>query len=179
MKKIYLETFGCQMNVLDSELVQNQLATLGYQFTPDLDEAQIVLYNTCSVRELAEQKVWSRLGRMKERKQEHPELVVGVIGCMAERDGLPLLKRMPQVDLLCGPSELDQLPSLLENFIRTGRQQHALAGNTGRRSQTLEQAQQDDDGLEKLDLSRSFSPVEARYQAYIRIVRGCNKFCTY
>lgn len=184
MKKIFLETFGCQMNLLDSELVQNQLATLGYTFTPQLDEAQVVLYNTCSVRELAEQKVWSRLGRIKERKAALSEagmenLIVGVIGCMAERDGLSLLKRMPQVDLLCGPSELDQLPALLENAILTGRQQHALAGNTSRRTKTLDHAAETTDGLETLDLSRSFSPTEARYQAYIRIVRGCNKFCTY
>src|SRR5690349_7051321 len=129
MKKIFLETFGCQMNVLDSELVENQLRILGYDFTPLLDEADVVLYNTCSVREKSEQKVWSRLGTLKERKQEDPSLVIGVIGCMAERDGKSLMKRMPQVDLMCGPSELDQLPTLLENVLKTGKQQHALAGN--------------------------------------------------
>ncbi|HVS72983.1 MAG TPA: tRNA (N6-isopentenyl adenosine(37)-C2)-methylthiotransferase MiaB [Phycisphaerae bacterium] len=181
MKQIYLETFGCQMNVLDSELVENQLRALGYGFTPALDDADVVLYNTCSVRERSEQKVWSRLGRLKERKAADPSLVVGVIGCMAERDGVGLMKRMPHVDLMCGPSELDQLPGLLENVLKTGKQQHALAGNTGRRSKTLEQAEED--GLELLDLSRSFSPVgalgERRTQAYVRIVRGCNKFCTY
>jgi tRNA-2-methylthio-N6-dimethylallyladenosine synthase len=165
------------MNVLDSELVENQLRILGYDFTPLLDEADVVLYNTCSVREKSEQKVWSRLGTLKERKQEDPSLVIGVIGCMAERDGKSLMKRMPQVDLMCGPSELDQLPTLLDNVLKTGKQQHALAGNTARRSKTLEQA--GEDGLELLDLSRSFSPTENKFQAYIRIVRGCNKFCTY
>jgi tRNA-2-methylthio-N6-dimethylallyladenosine synthase len=183
MKKIYLETFGCQMNVLDSELVENQLRMLGYGFTPALEEADVVLYNTCSVRERSEQKVWSRLGRLKERKAAEPSLVVGVIGCMAERDGAGLMKRMPHVDLMCGPSELDQLPGLLDNVLKTGKQQHALAGNTARRTKTLEQAEED--GLELLDLSRSFSPMEGgvaggkRTQAYVRIVRGCNKFCTY
>ena len=68
MKKIYLETFGCQMNVLDSELVEAQLRALGYSFTPALEDADVVLYNTCSVRERSEQKVWSRLGRMRDRK---------------------------------------------------------------------------------------------------------------
>lgn len=177
MKRIYLETFGCQMNVLDSELVESQLRSLGYSFTPNADDAQVVLYNTCSVREQAEQKVWSRLGLMKFRKEKNPELVVGVIGCMAERDGVGLLKRMPQVDLMCGPGELDALPTLLENVLKTGRQQHALAGNTGRRSKVLQQAEED--GLELLDLSRSFSATENKYQAYVRVVRGCNKFCTY
>ncbi|HUO07602.1 MAG TPA: tRNA (N6-isopentenyl adenosine(37)-C2)-methylthiotransferase MiaB [Phycisphaerae bacterium] len=177
MKKIYLETFGCQMNVLDSELVENQLRSLGYSFTPASEDADVVLYNTCSVRERSEQKVWSRLGRLKDRKALDPSFVIGVIGCMAERDGLSLMKRMPHVDLMCGPSELDQLPALLDNVLKTGKQQHALAGNTARRSKTLEHAEED--GLELLDLSRSFSPTEQKFQAYIRIVRGCNKFCTY
>src|SRR3954468_7414468 len=146
MKKIYLETFGCQMNVLDSELVESQLRALGYSFTPALEEADVVLYNTCSVRERSEQKVWSRLGRMKERKAEDPSLVVGVIGCMAERDGVSLMKRMKHVDLMCGPSELDQLPNLLDNVLKTGKHQHALAGNNSRRSKTLDQAREDEDG---------------------------------
>jgi tRNA-2-methylthio-N6-dimethylallyladenosine synthase len=181
MKKIYLETFGCQMNVLDSELVENQLRILGYDFTPALEQADVVLYNTCSVRERSEQKVWSRLGLLKARKAQDPSLVIGIIGCMAERDGVGLMKRMPHVDLMCGPSELDELPGLLENVLKTGRQQHALAGNTSRRSSTRAGAQQEEDGLETLDLSRSFSPRsdDPRYQAYIRIVRGCDKFCTY
>jgi len=180
MKKIYLETFGCQMNVLDSELVETQLRALGYSFTPALDDADVVLYNTCSVRQRSEQKVWSRLGILKIRKAEDPALVVGVIGCMAERDGAGLMKRMPHVDLMCGPSELDQLPALLENHLKTGKQQHALAGNNSRRTKTLDHAREDpDDGLEALDLARSFSPYEQRFQAYVRIVRGCNKFCTY
>ena len=94
MKKIYLETFGCQMNVLDSELVESQLRALGYSFTPALDDADVVLYNTCSVRERSEQKVWSRLGRMKERKTADPSLVIGVIAiekqaeAVAQRDAL-------------------------------------------------------------------------------------------
>ncbi len=179
MKKIYLETFGCQMNVLDSELVQTQLRALGYSFTPALEDADIVLYNTCSVRERSEQKVWSRLGLVKLRKAEEPALIVGVIGCMAERDGAGLMKRMPHVDLMCGPSELDQLPALLENVIKTGTHQHALAGNNSRRTKTLDHAREEQDGLEALDLARSFAPYEQRFQAYVRIVRGCNKFCTY
>lgn len=182
MKKIYLETFGCQMNVLDSELVETQLRALGYSFTPALDDADVVLYNTCSVRDRSEQKVWSRLGALKTRKLNDTSLVIGVIGCMAERDGVSLMKRMPQVDLMCGPSELDQLPALLENVLKTGGHHHALAGNKSRRSQTLSHAREshgETDGLEALDLSRSFSPLEQRFQAYVRIVRGCDKFCTY
>ena len=202
-RTIYLETFGCQMNELDSELVAGALRRLGYRFVSEPAEASVVLYNTCSVREHAEQKVWSRLGELVERKQLNPDLVVGVLGCMAERDGTSLMKRMPVVDILCGPGELDKLPGLLANAVTvraglraadaeksgsTAREAHeisagqvALQGNASRRSATLAAAE---DSLEMLDLSRAISPIDsdpdrARSSAYVRITRGCNKFCTY
>lgn len=194
---VYLETFGCQMNELDSELVAGSLRALGYRFTPDADRAAVVLFNTCSVREHAEQKVWSRLGELQIRKRTEPGLVVGVLGCMAERDGMDLVKRMPVVDILCGPGELDKLPGLLDNAVRTrasliaddpgtawaherSARQVALQGGSSRRSATLAAAA---DSLEMLDLSRAISPVDsgggAPSSAYVRITRGCNKFCTY
>ncbi|MFK7759859.1 MAG: MiaB/RimO family radical SAM methylthiotransferase [Phycisphaerales bacterium] len=192
-KSVYLETFGCQMNELDSELVAGSLGSIGYQFTTDAEAADIVLYNTCSVRERAEQKVWSRLGEMKKRKDKQPELVVGVLGCMAERDGQDLIARMPVVDIMCGPAELDKLPELVDNALRTksslaiedpqrairkSAKQVALQGNASRRSSTLAAA---GDSLESLDLGRMVSPVDfdGRRSAYVRITRGCNKFCTY
>lgn len=203
--RVYLETFGCQMNELDSELVAGQLHALGYRFVDEPEGAQVILYNTCSVREHAEQKVWSRLGELAIRKQDDPALVVGVLGCLAERDGVALVKRMPVVDVLCGPGELDKLPSLLDNAYRTRQSlladrvtatdadrrsasQIALQGNSSRRSATLAAAQ---DSLEMLDLSRATSPLETmdedhpsagavrKRSAYVRITRGCNKFCTY
>ena len=131
------------MNVLDSELVEGQLRALGYQFVSKPDAADIVLYNTCSVRQKSEDKVLSRLGLMGIRKESEPNLVVGVIGCMAERDGTALLKRMPQVDILCGPGELDRLPTLLENVYKTGQQQSALAGNQSRRSAVTADLEED------------------------------------
>ena len=200
-RTVYLETFGCQMNELDSELVAGQLRALGYAFTADRSNANVVLYNTCSVREHAEQKVWSRLGELKERKRLDPMLVVGVMGCLAERDGTDLLRRMPVVDILIGPGELDKLPGLLDNAVKTresllaepaplengieplrSARQVALQGSTSRRSGTLAAAA---DTLEMLDLSRSISPIDVsdsdspKRSAYVRITRGCNKFCTY
>ena len=194
-RRVYLETFGCQMNELDSELVAGQLASLGYQFTSRSDEADVVLYNTCSVREQAEQKVWSRLGELRASKADKPEMVVGVLGCMAERDGTDLMNRMPVVDVMCGPAELDKLPSLIDNAVRTREslvagdpqsaslksvKASALQGSASRRSGTLAAAE---DSLEYLDLSRSVSPIDPvgsiRKSAYVRITRGCNKFCTY
>ena len=116
--RVYLETFGCQMNELDSELVRGQLGSLGYEFVERDDEAQVLLYNTCSVRELAEQKALSRVGIVGVRKREGERLILGILGCMAERDGLDMLRRHPQVDILCGPAELDKLPQLIDNVRR-------------------------------------------------------------
>ncbi|MBC8108703.1 MAG: hypothetical protein H7Z14_19120, partial [Anaerolineae bacterium] len=118
-RKLYLETFGCQMNVLDSELVLGQLRAQGYESTDDREQADVIIYNTCSVREHAEQKVWSRLGQLRDRKQTDPHVVIGVIGCMAERDGMNIFKRFPHVDILCGPGELDKLPGLIHNAVVT------------------------------------------------------------
>ncbi|HEY0008359.1 MAG TPA: MiaB/RimO family radical SAM methylthiotransferase, partial [Tepidisphaeraceae bacterium] len=195
-RKLYLETFGCQMNVLDSELVLSQLRAQGYESTADRAEADVILYNTCSVREHAEQKVWSRLGELRDRKKEQPSLVIGVIGCMAEREGTDIFKRNPHIDILCGPAELDKLPAMVHNAVITGAaedrsrdggfttnrisdiapKQVALMGKAVRRSSTLEAA---GDSLEMLDLSRTVSPGDDVSQAYVRITRGCNKFCTY
>ena len=190
-RTVYLQTFGCQMNELDSELVRGQLAALGYSFTPDADAADVVLYNTCSVREQAENKVLSRVGKIGIRKREGARVVLGLIGCLAEREGMPLLSRFPQIDLLCGPGELDRLPMLIDNALKTetveAADRVALAGNRSRRTATLAAAA---DNLELLDLSRAFDPDGGgsggsggsggpRRSAYVRITRGCNKFCTY
>ena len=180
--RVYLETFGCQMNELDSELVRGQLVSLGYQMVDHDADAQVVLYNTCSVRELAEQKALSRVGMIGVRKREGERLILGVLGCMAERDGVDMLRRHPQVDILCGPAELDKLPQLIDNVRRAQESERvrgvALAGNSSRRTATLSAAE---DGLEMLDLSRAFDPGarEQPWSAYVRITRGCNKFCTY
>ena len=180
-RKLYLETFGCQMNVLDSELVMGQLRAQGYEAVDDRNAADVIIYNTCSVREHAEQKVWSRLGELRDRKKSDPGLVIGVIGCMAERDGKNIFRKFPHVDVLCGPGELDKLTTLVHNAVVTGEEgrrdrQVALMGATTRRSSTLDAAK---DNLEMLDLSRSISSQDTPAQAYVRITRGCNKFCTY
>ncbi|MCE9619462.1 MAG: MiaB/RimO family radical SAM methylthiotransferase [Planctomycetes bacterium] len=180
---VYLETFGCQMNELDSELVRGQLGSLGYTFADRPEDAQIVLLNTCSVREHAESKAYSRIGIVGQRKLAGENILLGVLGCMAERDGLALLRRFPQVDIMCGPGELDKLPTLIDASRRSeaasAAERTALAGNRTRRSAALAAVQDD---LENLDLSRAFDPIVAgrsAFAAQVRITRGCNKFCTY
>ena len=116
-KTIYLETFGCQMNELDSELVSGQLAAIGYLFKDDRASADIVLFNTCSVREQAENKVLSRIGELGVEKREGRNVIIGMLGCLPEREGKRLLTTYPQIDFLCGPGELDKLPLLLQNTV--------------------------------------------------------------
>ncbi len=178
-RRVYIETYGCQMNELDSELVQGQLETLGYSFVAKSDEADVVLLNTCSVREHSEHKVWSYLGRLGHQKREDKrDVVVGVLGCRAVRESDDIMKRMPHVDVVCGPSQLEKLPALLDGVVQTRERQSALVGHTARRSATLDAAM---DGIESMDLSRAFSPYasDGRRQAYVRITRGCNKFCSF
>ena len=171
------------MNELDSELVQGQLTALGYIFGDNRESADVVLFNTCSVREQAENKVLSRIGKLGVAKKNGREVIVGVLGCLPEREGKRLLGTYPQIDFICGPSELDRLPSLLHNAMVgemvSAAERSALQGNRSRRSSSLSAA---DDNLELLDLSRAFDPdfrQQSGKSAYVRITRGCNKFCTY
>ena len=174
----YLETFGCQMNVLDSQLVEGQLRARGLRRVASHREADLILFNTCSVRQHAEDKVLSRLGQLKHLKHRRPETVIGVIGCMAEREKEGLFVKAPHVDLLCGPGELDRLPALLDEVWDRHDRVAALAGNQTRRTAVLQRALEDD-SLEALDLSRSPGPDESVLQSYVRVQRGCDKFCTY
>lgn len=176
--KYYLETFGCQMNVLDSQLVDGQLRALGLAQTNDFADADVILFNTCSVRQHAEDKVLSRLGQLRGHKARRPETVVGVIGCMAEREKEGIFAKAPHVDLLCGPGELNRIPELLQEVWTRQEQVTALAGSLSRRTEVLARAMEYD-SLEALDLSRTPAPEESVLQSYIRVQRGCDKFCTY
>ena len=178
LKTVYLETMGCQMNVLDSELVLGQLRALGYHPTEDMSRADVVLLNSCSVREHAEQKVLSRLGALKKPKQTNRDMVIGVIGCMAERDPDGIFAKMPHVDLVCGPGELNKVPALIEE-VQGGRSRAiALAQSLSRKSTPLQRALEYD-SVEALDLAREPGPGESVLQSYIRVQRGCDKFCTF
>jgi len=125
-KTVYLETIGCQMNVLDSELVMGRLRASGFEPTNDMHKADVVLINTCSVRDHAEQKVLSRLGALRRSKEARREMVIGVIGCMAERDPDGIFAKMPHVDLVCGPGELNKVPALIEEVQATRSRAVAL-----------------------------------------------------
>ena len=112
--KVFLETFGCQMNILDSELIQGQLLQAGHSFVNNTKDANVVVLNTCSVRKLSEDKVLSRLGILKDIKNKGKNIVVAVIGCMAERANDELLKNKSVIDVIIGPSKIHETTSLLE-----------------------------------------------------------------
>ena len=113
-KKVYIETVGCQMNVLDSELVIGALRKQGYDLTDSPADADVLLFNTCSVREHAEDKTYSSLGRVRLLKRDNPGVVIGVLGCMAQKDQEAIRKRAPYVDMIVGTGQLAEVPKLVE-----------------------------------------------------------------
>lgn len=120
-KKLYIQTYGCQMNDHDSERMAGLLEPDGYIVTDRMDEADLILMNTCSIREKAEQKAFSELGRIQQLHQRRPDLIVGVAGCMARQEGAALLTRHPWIKLVFGSKQIDQLPRLLRESATTGR----------------------------------------------------------
>jgi tRNA-2-methylthio-N6-dimethylallyladenosine synthase len=171
--KVYLETFGCQMNRLDSELVAGALRAAGHDLVSDRRGADVVLYNTCSVRQHAEEKVHSRLGADGQRKKAGKRLIVGVLGCMAQREGGALQRRYAHVDIVCSPGRLHELPSLID---LAAERKRSLRLDPDRKSPPDPAAEEDS---ENLDLSRNPSAAASPAQAYVRVMRGCDKFCTY
>src|SRR6266540_3399931 len=174
MKKLFLETVGCQMNVLDSELVVGTLRRQGYELTQEPADADVIFFNTCSVRQHAEDKIYSALGRLRGHKRRHPEKVFGVLGCMAQKDQELILRRAPHVDIICGTGQLARLPELIAEVERSGKRQLALslARNEASRPEV-------ERSFESYDPTRDPSMRPNRFQAYVRIMIGCDKFCTY
>src|SRR5436309_13618872 len=124
-KKLYIETVGCQMNVLDSELVVGALRRQGYELTHEATDADLILFNTCSVREHAEEKIYSALGRLRHHKRRYPSKVIGVLGCMAQKDQKKILRRAPHVDIVCGTAQLCKLPEPIDEVTEGAGQQPA------------------------------------------------------
>ena len=173
-KKLYIETVGCQMNVLDSELVVGSLRRQGYEIIHEPTEADVILFNTCSVRQHAEEKIYSALGRLRSHKQRYPSKILGVLGCMAQKDQQLVRRRAPHVDIVCGTGQLARLPELIAEVERTGRPQLALS--LDRKEASRPEVER---SFESYDPLRDPSMRPSRFQAYVRIMIGCDKFCTY
>jgi tRNA-2-methylthio-N6-dimethylallyladenosine synthase len=158
--KIYIETYGCQMNLADTELVLGILGNKGYSVTKEAKDADIVLLNTCSIRENAEQRIYGRLGKFKELKGHKPNLIVGILGCMAERLRKDLIEEKKVVDLVVGPDEYRRLPEYIDI---------AFNGEKGI-------------GV-RLSRTETYDDIipyrEDGLQAWLSVMRGCDKFCTF
>lgn len=161
-KGFYIKTFGCQMNEQDSLRMADRLSRDGYSHVPDLRRAHLVLVNTCSIREKAQQKAYSFLGRLETLKRRRPETIVACAGCVAQQEGQRLRERFPFVDLVVGPSNVASIVELLEEFVRTRTPRVEVSQETGAGS------------LECEGVSRQGSVT-----AYVTIMEGCNNFCSY
>jgi tRNA-2-methylthio-N6-dimethylallyladenosine synthase len=168
---IFIQTFGCQMNKLDSAIVESSLRDAGYRFVDNAKDADVVLINTCSVRDHAEQRVMSHLGNMKHIKETNPDLVVGVIGCMAQRLGNELLKHSA-VDIVCGPAQISEIPRLITEVIQEKKKAVAI-------TEKIRQIAPEAQSLERFETEYSGDDADIPAQAYVRAMHGCDKFCSY
>lgn len=157
--KVYIETYGCQMNVNDSEVVLSILQKNGYSLTEDINKADVILANTCSIRDNAEQRIWGRIEQFRLQRRRNPQVVIGILGCMAERLKDKLLEK---VDLVAGPDAYRSLPSLIRDIRPDSPQINVL--------------------LSREETYADISPVRLDkngVSAYISIMRGCNNCCSY
>src|SRR5213596_649304 len=161
-KKLFIRTFGCQMNEYDSDKMADLLrATKGFELTDQPENADLILFNTCSVRERAQEKVFHDLGRVKHLKQARPDLLIGVGGCVASQEGAAIVARAPYVDLVFGPQTLHRLPELIDARRSSGRPQVDVSFPE----------------IEKFDAlppARVEGPT-----AFVSIMEGCSKYCTF
>lgn len=161
-KKLFIETYGCQMNAGDSEIVVSIMQQEGYRYTEQIAEADVILINTCSIRDNAEQRIWGRLSEMRRLRKAKPTLVVGIIGCMAERLKEKLIESESGVDVVAGPDSYRDLPSLVRK------------AEDGGKAINVE--------LSKEETYAEIAPVRLDKNgvtAFVSIMRGCNNYCSY
>jgi len=161
IKKFALETYGCQMNVADSELVEGILTNLGLEKTADYDEADAIFLNTCAIRENAETKVHSKLGNLQKIKLNKPHLIIGVLGCMAQNLKDDLLKNKPYVDIILGPDSYRKIPDLINRHVKDNK---SIV----------------DTKLSRYEVYENLFPSRGdTFNAWVSIMRGCDKFCSF
>ncbi len=168
--KLHIVTFGCQMNKYDSSLVEGRFAKRGYQTTDQPSEADVLLFNTCSVRDHAEERTWSWIGELKKLKQEKPELVVGVLGCMAQRVEEEVFRRAGHVDLVAGTRQFHHLPRMVEDLLER-RQTPGMMPKEMRLLST--------DMSSDVEVDREGTEYTGGLHAYLAVMRGCDLNCTY
>ena len=161
-KKLKILTYGCQMNVAESERMAGQLKTIGYNLTEDFESADLILINTCCVRETAEDKINGKIGELKKYKLQKPSLILGIVGCMAQKDGDKILKRSPHVDFVLGTGQRDKIISVVEN-LESAREKFVDISDVS--------------GV--VEHEKIFPIRGGKVSAFVPIMYGCNNFCTY
>ncbi len=169
--KLLVKTFGCQMNKLDSALICSALKRAGFDLTENVKAADVVLLNTCSVRQHAEDRVLSHLGHLKHIKETRPDIIVAVIGCMAQRLGAELLAR-DEVDIVCGPAQIPHINQLITKALETKQKTLTI-------TKKIRTAPPQNDDLENFESLYDTAEREIPGQAFVRVMRGCDKFCSY
>jgi tRNA-2-methylthio-N6-dimethylallyladenosine synthase len=182
-RKVFIKTFGCQMNERDSEIMEHLLTVSGYMSTPDMESADLVLLNTCSIRAKAEQKVFSLLGQLRLQKEQQPGLLVGVAGCVAQQEGRKIFKRMPHVDLVIGTQQFYQLPEMLMR-LDAGETTREIACDL-KRSFTIPPFQRLLVDAPQNQHSPCPAPLQSEktekseFRKFVTIMQGCNNYCSY
>jgi tRNA-2-methylthio-N6-dimethylallyladenosine synthase len=159
--KLFVKTFGCQMNVNDSEYIVGQLEKLGYSTTEDIFKSNLILLNTCCVRAKVEQKIYSLIGKIKKIKENNPNVILGICGCMAQKEKENIFERAPYVDFVFSPSQVNNLEEII-NTVKYGNKKYISCENTPEFS------------FNRIPVKR-----ESKISAWIQIMRGCNNYCSY
>ena len=160
---VYIETMGCQMNVYDSDRMGEVLASERYEPTDDRSAADLIIINTCSVRDKSEHKMVSMLGKLRPLKEHNPELVLAVSGCVAQQEGDKLLKKVPHLDLVVGPDQIAELPGMVRQA-REERTRATATAFTHRR---------------EYEFIKPLAPTDGRVTSFVTVMKGCNKFCSF
>jgi len=171
-RKVFLQTFGCQMNVYDSEKLKGTLLSSGYSLTDDEKKADVIVLNTCSVRERAERRALGRLSDLSRYKSVNSKLTLVVVGCMAQRMGEDLLKRVPQLDLILGPDQIFQLPQYLQNHTCSERSEFI------KKAKVLVSPSRESFSCEVFK-EEELPQRKYKHTAFVAISRGCDNFCSY
>ena len=165
MKQVFLETFGCQMNVADTDRMELILFHSGYRRTQEKEEADLILVNTCSIREKAEQKTFSLFGGLKPLKTTNPDLILGLTGCMGQQDGENMLKRMPFLDFVLGPDQVEGIGRAVD-LARESEKSFVWTGFDSEKKYSIPEIPGD-------------LPKKPGPSAFVNIIKGCDKFCTF
>ncbi|MCX5854965.1 MAG: tRNA (N6-isopentenyl adenosine(37)-C2)-methylthiotransferase MiaB [Deltaproteobacteria bacterium] len=161
-RRLYIQTFGCQMNVHDSEKIMALMGSSGYVTTDDLVEADLIIVNTCSIREKAKQKIYSELGRFRKLKEQRPDIIIGVGGCLAQQKGSEFLRKYPFLDLVFGTHNIHRIPEYVKNI------------EISRAAVISTDFQESVESLNVVAV-----PQNGKISAYVTIMQGCNNFCSF